>query len=356
VQEGKIRFGLLGVKNVGEGAIEAIVKARETKGLPKDIFQFVSNLDTREVNKKALESLIEAGALDSIDENRAAHMAVYEGLLESAQNSSRKNLEGQMSLFQLNAEEMEAGEISGKLPKVANFPKEQLIAMEKEMLGVYLSEHPLKDYQEQIGRLVTVTAEDLAHVAAATESGEAPAADTKVFDGMRATMAGIITHKRTLFDKSNKMMAFVTMEDLYGEVELVVFSKTYEKCASLIEDDSLIIVKGTVNFKEGEMPKILAGEILSLRETSQAAKGAGAGAGAGGAGAEALVKLKIPAELADGLEKIKEILRRYKGETPVVLYPAAGKPMKAPPDLWVSGSEDFQKEMSALIGAENLKI
>ena len=160
VKDGKIRFGLLGVKNVGEGAIEAIIKAREEKGAPKDIFQFISNVDIHEVNKKAVESLIKAGALDSLNENRAAHMAVYESLIESAQNDSRKNIEGQMSLFQLNAEQMELEEASARLPETANFPRELLSSMEKEMLGVYISDHPLKDYEEQIQKLIDVTAED----------------------------------------------------------------------------------------------------------------------------------------------------------------------------------------------------
>ncbi len=347
VKDGKIRFGLLGVKNVGEGAIDAIIKARTEKGLPKDILQFISNVDIHEVNKKAVESLIKAGALDSLNENRAAHMAVYESLIESAQNDSRKNLEGQMSLFQLNAEQMEVQEASSRLPDVENFPKESLISMEKEMLGVYISDHPLKDYEEQIRDLIDVTSEDLIHAADQEEAGEAPASGKILFDGMRATMAGIITGKKTLVTKNNKMMAFADMEDLYGNVEIVVFPNVYERSSALVQEDSLVVVKGSINFKEGEVPKLLANEIRDLKQASREAKMA----------SHAPVKIRIPDSLENGLERIRDILIEHKGEMPVIIYLGnTGKAMKTKPDLWVSGDDSFRSQVIGLIGETNLKM
>ena len=349
VKDGKIRFGLLGVKNVGEGAIEAIIKAREDKGVPKDIFQFISNVDIHEVNKKAVESLIKAGALDSLNENRAAHMAVYESLIESAQNDSRKNIEGQMSLFQLNAEQMELEEAAARLPETENFSRELLSSMEKEMLGVYISDHPLKDYEEQISKLIDVTAEDLVHAADQEETGGVPAAGDGpvLFDGMRATMAGIINSKKTLVTRNNKMMAFVDMEDLYGNVEVVVFPNVYERCSQLIQEDSLIVVKGTINFKEGELPKLLANEVLDLRENSRGAEIA----------AQKVVKIRIPEHVETGLEQIREILTQHRGSTPVIIYLGkTGKAMKTKQDLWVDADETFCQRVSELIGAENLKL
>lgn len=347
VRDGKIRFGLLGVKNVGEGAIEAIVKAREEKGIPKDIFQFISNLNIHEVNKKAVESLIKAGALDSLNENRAAHLAVYEGLMESAQNESKKNLEGQVSLFQLNAEQMEAEEAAAKLPEVANFSREILSSMEKEMLGVYLSDHPLKDYEDQISRLIDVTAEDLLHAADQEESGESQASGKIIFDGMRATMAGIITGKKQLVTKNNKMMAFADMEDLYGNVELVVFPNVYERSGQLIREDSLVVVKGTINFKEGELPKLLVNEVMDLREVSRGAKLV----------EQNPVKIRIPDYLENGIEQIRQILLQHKGDTPVIIYlGTTGKSMKTKPDLWIQPDEVFKEKVIRLIGPENLKI
>lgn len=138
VSNGKIRFGLMGVKNVGEAPIDAIIEAREEKGEPKDIFQFIDNLDIHKINKKALESLIKAGALDRLNDNRAAHMAVYEQLVESAQSNAKNTIEGQITLFQINAEAMEENETVKRLPDVKNFEKEMLIAQEKEMpWGIY---------------------------------------------------------------------------------------------------------------------------------------------------------------------------------------------------------------------------
>ncbi len=347
VKDGKIRFGLLGIKNVGEGVINAIIRAREEKGLPRDIFQFINNLDIHEVNKKAVESLIKAGALDSLNINRAAHMAVYEGLIESAQQDSRKNIEGQMSLFQINAEQMEVQGASARLPDAANFSKEILTSMEKEMLGVYLSDHPLKDYEEQIRSLTDVTAEDLAHAADQEEAGEVPAGQSRIFDGMKVVMAGIITSRKTLTTKNNKLMAFVDMEDLYGNVEVVVFPNVYERCSRLISEDSLILVKGTVNFKEGELPKILANEVLDLREASAGAKLA----------AGSPVKIRLPDHLEDGIERIREILVSHRGDTPVILYlGTSGKSMKTKPDLWVNPDDAFREAVTKLIGNENLKI
>ena len=164
VTDGKIRFGLSGVKNVGDGVIDAIIEARETKGIPSDIFRFIENLDVHKINKKAIESLIKAGALDCFDPNRAAHIGIYESLIESAQSSAKKNLEGQLSLFQLAADTMEESNVVNRLPAVKNFEKSVLLAQEKEMLGVYLTDHPLREFEEQIAKMTTVTAQDLADV------------------------------------------------------------------------------------------------------------------------------------------------------------------------------------------------
>ena len=172
VVDGKIRFGLLGVKNVGEGAIDAIIEARQTKGRPEDIFRFIENIDIHKVNKKAVESLIKAGALDCLNENRAAHLAVYESMMESAQSSARNNIEGQMSLFQLNADTMQESRSMNVLPDVRNFGQDILIAQEKEMLGVYITSHPLDEYADRIEQLVTVTSQDLADVLDSEEQGE----------------------------------------------------------------------------------------------------------------------------------------------------------------------------------------
>lgn len=336
VVDGKIHFGLLGVKNVGAGVIDEIVKSREDKGIPNDIFQFISNVNIHEINKKAIESLIKAGAFDCLNENRAQHFAVYEGLVESAQNNSKKNIEGQMSLFQLNSEQMEVQSVADKFPDVANFSQDTLIAMEKEMLGVYLTGHPLNNYEEQISKLVSITAEDLAH------------ADTNenVTDGMKATIAGIVSAKKTLVTKSNKQMAFLDIEDLYGEIEVVVFPNVYEKYLQLIKEDSILIIKGTVNFKEDEAPKILANKIFNIDAFGSDTK-------------EGLVKIKVPSNLEEGksLSIIKELILANKGKTPVMIYISQSrKKFKTNRDLWVEPNECFISAIEQLVGKENVKL
>lgn len=339
VRDGKIRFGLLGVKNVGEGVIDAIVKTREEKGNPKDIFQFINNIDIHEINKKAIESLIKAGALDCLNENRAQHMAVYEGLLESAQNNSRKNIEGQMNLFQMNIEAMESSGIEGYLPKVANFEKDLLMAMEKEMLGVYITSHPLEDYAEKIERIATVTAEALIHAAD-------PEVESDISDGMAVTMAGIVSSKKTLITKSNKMMAFLQLEDLYGTVEVIVFPNVYERSLEQMKEDAVLVVKGTVSFKEDEAPKLLANKIFNLNGFDGEAKGVLA----------KTVKLIIPKEMdeAQTLNKIRNIILEHKGDTPVIITAiGSNQKYKTKSDLWVNPNEIFRKKIVDLIGIEN---
>ncbi len=336
VVDGKIHFGLLGVKNVGGGVIDEIVKSREDKGIPKDIFQFISNVNIHEINKKAIESLIKAGAFDCLSENRAQHLAVYEGLLESAQNNSKKNIEGQMSLFQLNSEEMEVDSISGRLPDVANFSQDILIGMEKEILGVYLTGHPLKNYEEQIDKLVSVTAEDLAHA----ETNE------NVTDGMKATIAGIVSGKKILVTKSNKQMAFLNIEDLYGEIEVVVFPNVYDKYLQLIKEDNILVIKGTVNFKEDEAPKLLADKILHIDAFSESSK-------------EIPVKIKVPRNLEEGkcFNIIKELILDNKGPKPVMIYiEESGKKFRTNRDLWVDPNKSFISAIEGLVGKENVKL
>jgi len=321
----EIRFGLLGVKNVGEGVINAIVKMREDKGIQSDIFQFINNIDIQEVNKKAIESLIKAGAFDCINENRAQLMAVYERLIESAQNNSRKNIEGQMSLFQINTEEMSAPGAVAVLPQVANFSEETLITLEKEMLGVYITGHPLKDYEDKIEKVVTITSEELSHAEA----------NDHVRDGMKATMAGIISSKKMLVTKSGSQMAFLELEDLYGIVEVIVFPKVYERCVQSLMVDNIIVVKGTINFKEDEQPKLMAEKIIDLKAVEEVIPGK-------------TLKINIPQDLNEtqALQSLKEMLTAHKGDMPVIIkIERTGKKFKASSDLWVENSPLLMKKL-----------
>ena len=365
VTDGKIRFGLSGVKNVGDGVIDAIIEARETKGIPSDIFRFIENLDVHKINKKAIESLIKAGALDCFDPNRAAHIGIYESLIESAQSSAKKNIEGQLSLFQLAADTMEESNVVNRLPAVKNFEKSVLLAQEKEMLGVYLTDHPLREFEEQIAKMTTVTAQDLADVMDSEENGSQ---HSFVRDGMQAVMAGIITGKKTLITKNNKMMAFLNIEDLYGAVEIVVFPNIYDRYSSTLQEDAIISVTGSINFKEGEMPKLLAENIVDLRELKDAipedaAKDMPEKFGSGRFSAKAarqpqgLIKIKLPqgVDKDEILEQIRQVMRSHPGECQTIIYLPEGGSFRTDESLWVVPDRDFQQKITDLVGAENYK-
>lgn len=340
VKDGKIRFGLLGIKNVGEGAIDAILAARKEKGKPESIFQLINGIDIREVNKKAMESLIKSGALDCLTPNRAQLLAAYEGLMDSAQNNARKNIAGQISLFQTSEELMNASGGQETLPRVANFDSRILMSMEKEMLGVYLTAHPLDDYAEWVERTATVTSEELLH---GEESG-------KLSDGMKVTVAGMINSKKTHITKNNEMMAYVQLEDMYGTVEVIVFPRLYERAGDLIREDSVVAITGTLSFKEEETPQIRAEKVVAAETSSQAAPEQERAP-------EGMLLFTIPARMDEKrtLGELSRILKEYPGGTPVVIRSElSGRKYKTQPSLWVHPDENFFARIAELIGEENI--
>ena len=341
-------------------------------------------------------------------------LAVYESLVESAQNSSRKNLEGQLSLFQTEAQVMSGAEMGKKLPEIAEFPQNIGLAMEKEILGVYLTGHPLDAYKEKMSRISSITGEDLAHIEEAMKSEEAQmgaasgAEEQPIYDGMSCVLSGMVAGKKTLITKSNKMMAFIDLEDLYGVTEVVIFPNTYERCAELLQEDRVVAIKGTLNFKEDEAPKVLADEVLDIdraleegftRRTrsgnGNGGFGSSFGSGSGGSSgsnfgsgsgkvrgasgdrpAEAvkppqehpaaspgkkpagMIKLRIPADMdeAMSLEEIKTNLRRHRGDFEVLIYLPGGKTFRTEESLWAEPSEALRKQMAAILRAENVKM
>lgn len=400
-KDGKIRFGLMAVKNVGEGVVNAIIKARAGREAPKDIFEFVNNLDIKEVNKKAMESLIKAGALDCINPNRAVLLAVYEDVMESAQQNARKNIAGQMSLFQLNSEEMGSGNVSGRLPDIANFDKGMLLSLEKEMTGVYISDHPLNQYKDVIDRIVTVNTTQLGS-RSRSEEDDSMDEISEIQDGKELIIAGLITGHRNLVTKKGQMMAFVQLEDLYGDVEVIVFPKTFENCAELLEQDNIIVLSGRADVGESGQAKIIAEHIVSIDEADRIIELARSGRSNGrqgksksvprnqsdstGADTDSqnlgareggrtnsglgtlmnAVKLRIP-QSGEGIaeavnlsekeviSKISRIMRRYPGKVQVLVFLRNGKIMSSQQSL-VRPSLEFAEEMAELLGHANVKI
>lgn len=316
--------------------------------------------------------------------SRAAKLAVYESLVESAQNTSKKNLDGQMSLFGMASEVMKNADMRGRLPDISPFPKNIELAFEKEMLGVYLTAHPLNEYKDEMKRLSSVTSDDLAHIEeemrtvsedGSSEGAYSPSAGsegiqnsmaTQIYDGMPCTLCGMIAGKKTLVTKSNKMMAFVDLEDLYGITEVVIFPNVYDRCASEIQEDRVVAVRGTLNFKEDEAPKVLADEVLDIDTAaehgfSQYRRSKNTTPSkpiASAKQAEGVIKLRIPTDMDESmtLEEVKVNLKRHKGDTDVLIYLPSGKMFRADSSLRVAPTDELRKQMEAILRPENVKF
>ncbi len=247
-----IRFGLLAIKNVGKSLVQAIAKNREEKGHFISMNDFINRLDSKELNKRAIESLINAGAFDCLGGKRSQYLFAYLNILAGVQNANKRNVEGQMSLFGDDFIEDNDKFIDDNLPNIEEFENSLLLKNEKSVIGVYLSGHPLNDYLGVIKRNVTITSKELAF-----NEEE----DNSHLDKQRRVACGVITSITTKYTRNNSKMCFITIEDLYGEIEIVVFAKTYEKYAEYLQEENSILVSGSIDLKDDENGKILANEI-----------------------------------------------------------------------------------------------
>ncbi len=246
-----IRFGLGAIKNVGKGAIQSILRARRKHGPFKNIFEFVRNLDLRAVNKKVLESLVQAGALDSLEGHRAQLFHSVELALNYAQTTQSDAMRGQFSIFDIGRKKSSQGATPSRypeLPEVEPWSTFRKLALERELLGFYVTGHPLESYRNEVRAFSTIS---LANLRA-------------LRDGSPVKVGAIITGIKTIFDQAGRKMAFVTIEDFSGSAEMLVFSSVYEKYQAMIENDSLVLVIGKISTQEEKEPKIICDEIMPL--------------------------------------------------------------------------------------------
>ena len=345
-ENGNIRYGLLGVKHVGEGLVEEIIRAREVH-MPEDIFEFVDGLDVKKINRTGLECLIKAGGMDCFPGNKAQKLACIGDLIDSAQSSAKSTLSGQISLFDIAGP---AIKLERHLPNVTEFDKKNLMSMEKEMLGIYLTDHPLSDYKIAISNITDMDTQKLATLY--EEEGEETypfakleAGDIK--DGQSVRMAGLITARRNLITKKNQQMAFITLEDLYGQID-VVFPKTFERDRSYLDVDSVVVITGKLDLKEEGNPKLLADSVEPIERygrTDDSYERA--------TRKITMVKVVIPDsfEEKEGLSIFSGIARRHLGEYPVaVLVMKTGNKYKLDYDMWVDPCEEFREEVIEAFG------
>ncbi|NLW23401.1 MAG: DNA polymerase III subunit alpha [Tissierellia bacterium] len=335
VVDGKIRFGLMAVKNVGEKFIEAIIKAREDGPFTSftDFCERIENIDPSVMNKRAVESLIKCGAMTSLGGNRAQLLAIFEKVMDGIHADRKRNIPGQFSMF----DTLDSHINKDNLPDLKEFPERNLLAMEKEVLGIYISGHPLKPYEEELRRISTITTSELFQAQEQMED-----ALVEDMDGKWVTIGGIITSKKNKITKNNNMMAFITLEDLYGTVECIVFPATYDRYNRLIEEDSLVVVEGRISLSEEDEPKILCEKISSLVKYK---------------------KEKLYLKISKGkpintFNSIKNILSKYKGDTPVYVYMEENrKTVVAQRDLWVNiEKESLFDELRQILGKDSVKV
>lgn len=369
---GAIRFGLAAIRNVGRAFLKSLEQERAQQGAFTSFEDFCERMYSYDLNKRVLDGLIKAGAFDSMGYQRNQLLAVYEKVLESVANNRRRNLEGQMDLFGLTMEEKKE---SIALPKVPELSKREILSMEKETTGLYLSGHPMDEYTElaqkagcaQIRRIE----EDL--------SGEN---EQPVYqDGMHVVLSGVITTVRLKTTKNNSMMAYVTAEDLTGSVELVVFSSTLQQAGDTLREDKAAFLVGRIDAREDEAPKIIASAVFPLEEQyiesakeacnggdrsrtrrssdrsarNPAQRAPQRGPAAAGQPCPRRLYLRVNGLKDPRMEQVKPILAQNNGDLPVILFDAeTRKQFMAPRSLWTYNNLCLLDKIRFILGEENV--
>ena len=258
VDNGKIRFGLGSIKNVGIVAIENIVKEREKNGPYKDLIDFCERIQGETVNKKCIECLIKAGTFDDFKETRKTLLASFEGIINTIINEGKRSLKGQVTMFDLGNNEEKLEEIKYNYIKLSEFSERELLSMEKEMLGLYISGHPLESVRPELERQTNINTLKIIKI----NEGE----EELYKDGQNVKYGGIITAVKKKYTKNNNIMAFVTIEDLYGSLEIIVFESCYNRVSNILMEDNIVIVDGRLSIREDEEVKIVANNIRELKK------------------------------------------------------------------------------------------
>jgi len=349
VAGGAIRFGLAAIKHVGSGAVEAIIAAREAGGPFRSLPDLIARVDTRLVNKRVLESLIKAGAFDALGRPRAALLQELDGALAATARQARVRAESQTGLFDLGG----PAPSPPPAPAVEEFSRAELLAMERDMLGMYVSGHPLTHVRERLAQRTTVTVAQL----------------PELRDRAEVVVGGLVSALKRTTTKAGAAMAFLTLEDLTGSVEVIVFPKTYEQAHPALRRDAVVVVRGRLDVSEQQV-KVLAEGVVALDETPTSPESSDAGNG-GPRGPRpaprapevapraAALHVLVDAERhgEDGLVRLRDLLARHRGDRPVLLTVRAdGREHRLQgPDLRVASSPAVVEEIEALLGPQSAR-
>ena len=332
VDNGAIRYGLSAIKGVGRSVIESIVKERTEHGIFKNLQDFIERMAGKEVNKKVIENFIKAGAFDELPGNRRQKMMVYAQILDAVAQEKKNVMAGQMSLFDLVPEEEKAAyEIH--MPKVEEYPKEAKLAFEKEVLGIYVSGHPLEAYEEKWRKNISAVTADF--------QPDEETGNPRVTDGAKAIVGGMITAKTIKYTKTNKVMAFLTLEDLVGTVEVVVFPRDYEKNVQFMNVDDKVFIQGRVAAEDEKASKLICEKMVSFDEVPR----------------ELWLQFADKDAFLAREQEVYDVLRDSDGQDQVVVYIKSPKAVKRLGNArTVKINENLLNRLYEKYGKDNVKV
>jgi len=331
VDNGAIRYGLSAIKSVGRPVIESLVREREENGQYRSLKDFMER-NSPQMNKRAVENFIKAGALDCLDGNRRQKMLVYQKISDSISQEKKNSLAGQMSLFDLVSEE-DKKEFEIRMPDVEEFGKEELLGYEKEVLGIYLSGHPLENYREMMEKTISAKTSDFQQ----DEETNLP----KVMDGQKVIIGGMITDKTIKYTKNNKVMAFLTVEDLVGTVEVVVFPRDYEKSQQFLNEEGRVFIQGRVSAEDDRASKLILEKIRPFDNMPR----------------EIWIQFDNKESYTQQSQELLADLRRSPGDSAVVIYLKDVKAIKKLPVGYHAQIQDsWLNYMYEKYGKTNVKV
>ena len=332
VDGGSIRYGMYAIKSVGRPVIDFIRQERQERGPFKTLEDFITRVNGREVNKRTIENLIKAGALDNLDGNRRQMTMIFPSILDNVNNEKKNSMAGQMTLFDIAGEDVK-GEFEIRMPDVEEFPREMLLMFEKEVLGVYISGHPLEEYLDVMDRNVTARSDEF------TVDEEVGIA--KIPDGRDVVIGGMITEKTVKYTKNNQAMAFVTVEDLVGSVEVIVFPRDYERYRDLLVEDNKVFIQGRASVEEEKDAKLICREVHGFDEGRKE------------------LWIQFPdRESYDRQQKgLFAALSDMDGDDAVVIYIASPRMLNRLDARWNIGiNQDTKKVLEDMFGTKNVKV
>ena len=327
-----IRYGLSAIKSVSHTFIEKLCQERQERGNFTSLKDFLTRMADREINRRVVENLIKAGALDHLGATRKQAMMVYAGMMDSIAQDKKNTMAGQMTLFDLAGEE-EKADFEVKLPDVGEFSKEVYLGFEKEVLGVYISGHPLEEYEGKWRKNITRLTTDFQ---LEEESGQ-----TRVREAESAMVGGMIVDKTIKYTRQNQTMAFITLEDLVGTLEIIIFPKSYEKNNHLLNVDEKVFVRGRVVTEDEKNAKLVCEKMYSFEDARQ----------------ELWLQFQAREDYQRQEEALFELLRDSDGKDSVVIYISSEKQMKRlPPNRNIAIVPETIQKLTKLLGENNVKV